>query len=308
MQRPLAIFFVLAAALAAPAQEKPPQTAVPRTEDVVYGRKFGTALTLDVFQPAKPNGVGIIVMVSGGWVSSHDWLGSLFQPWIAGLTDHGYTVFGVCHACQPKFAVPEILGDVNRAVRFIRRNASKYGVDPNRLGVTGVSAGGHLSLMLGAAGQAGRANASDPVERESSAVQCVACFAPPSDFLNYGKPGEDAVGVGRLKNFRPAFGLTGDSAEERQKRGHEISPIYFVTSSTAPTLIIHGDKDPLVPIQQAEIFIKRCEEAHVPSRLIVKPGKGHGWNFAEDMPAVIQWFDEHLPAKAAPSPKSSASP
>ena len=161
-----------------------------RTEDVIYSRKFGTALTLDVFQPAKPNGAGIIAVMSGGWFSSHDSIkvGS-FAPYL----DRGYTVFAVVHGSQPRFIIPEVAQDMHRAVRFIRHHAAKYGIDASKLGVTGGSAGGHLSLTLGTQGAPGKPDAKDPIDRESSAVQAVACFFPPTDFLNYGETGEDAI-------------------------------------------------------------------------------------------------------------------
>ena len=263
-----------------------------RTEDVIYGRKFGMALTLDVFQPRPANGVGIILMVSGGWFSSHDSINAdYFRP----LLNRGYTVFAVVHGSQPKFVITEIVPDINRAVRFIRHNAAQYGVDPNRLGITGGSAGGHLSLTMGTQGGPGDANAKDLVDRESSAVQCVACFFPPTDFLNYGRPGEDAVGVGILKSFKPAFGPRSDTAEERQKLGREISPIYFVHSNMPPILIIHGDADTLVPIYQAQMFVKRCEEVGSTAKLVVREGKNHGWpEMGKDMERFADWFDEYL--------------
>jgi len=263
-----------------------------RTEDVIYGRKFGTALTLDVVQPAKPNGFGIIFVVSGGWFSSHEAINpNSYMPFL----ERGYTMFAVVHGSQPKFHVTEIVQDMHRAVRFIRHNAAKYGVDPNHLGVTGGSAGGHLSLTLGTQGNQGSPDAKDPIDRDSSAVQAVACFFPPTDFLNYGQPGEDAVGVGILKDFKPGFGPRSDTAEERQKLGKEISPIYFVTSNMPPTLIIHGDADKLVPIQQAESFVKRGKEVGATAKLIVKEGKAHGWKDMNlDMPALADWFDQYL--------------
>ncbi len=275
-----------------------------RTEDVIYGRKFGTALTLDVFQPAKTNGVGIIFMVSGGWFSHHD---SISAPKLQPFLDRGYTVFAVVHGSQPKFTVPEIVQDIHRAVRFIRHNAAKYGVDTDRLGITGGSAGGHLSLTMAVKGGPGKPEAKDPVERASSAVQCVACFFPPTDFLNYGAPGDNAVGVGTLKDFKPAFGPRADTSEGRQELGREISPIYFVHSNTPPILIIHGDADKLVPIYQAQTFIKRCEEIGVKAKLVVHEGGGHGWpGINQELPVLADWFDENLrgitPAKAPKTP------
>lgn len=268
------------------------QPAFTRTEDVVYGRKFGVALTLDVIQPAKSNGYGIIFMVSGGWVSNHD---SINPKTYAAFLDRGYTVFAVCHGCQPKFTVPEIVQDIHRSVRFIRHNAAKWGVNPDHLGISGGSAGGHLSLTMGTQGTAGKADAADPIERESSAVQAVACFFPPTDFLNYGKTGEDAVGVGILKNFKGAFGPLSDTPEGRQQLGKQISPIYFITAQMPPTLIIHGDADNLVPIQQAQIFVQQAAAAGATAKLVVKPGAGHGWGNSEpDWILLADWFDEYL--------------
>ncbi len=292
MKRILFLSFLCLLADFGPASWSQTPVNFKRTEDVIYGRKFGTALTLDVFQPEKPNAAAIIFAVSGGFFSSHDAINAkTYQIFL----DRGYTVFVVVHGSQPKFQIPEITQDMHRAVRFIRHHAAKYGIDPNRLGVTGGSAGGHLSLTLGTQGAKGAADAKDPIDRESSAVQCVACFFPPTDFLNYGQPGEDAVGVGILKGFQPAFGPPSDTPEGRQKLGKEISPAYFVTSNTPPTLILHGDADKLVPIQQAELFVKRCQEVGANAKLVVKAGQGHGWkNMNDDMPALADWFDEHL--------------
>jgi acetyl esterase/lipase len=263
-----------------------------RTEDVIYGRKFGTALTLDVFQPRPANGVGVILMVSGGWFSAHESIkADFFRP----LLNRGYTVFAVVHGSQPKFVVTEIVPDIHRAVRFIRHNAARYGVDPNRLGITGASAGGHLSLTMGTQGGLGDPKAIDPVDQKSSAVQCVACFFPPTDFLNYSQPGEDAVGVGVLKAFKAAFGPRSDTADDRQKLGREISPIYFVHSNMPPMLIMHGDADTLVPIYQAQTFVKRCNDVGSTAKLVVREGKNHGWpDIVKDMEILADWFDQYL--------------
>ena len=177
----------------------------------------------------------------------------------------------------------------------MRHNAAKFGVDPNRFGVSGGSAGGHLSLTMGTQGGPGKAEAKDPIDRESSAVQCVACFYPPTDFLNWGGAGDDAVGYGTTIKFQPAFGPEALTAEGRQRLGKMISPILFVTSNMAPTLVIHGDSDKMVPIYQAKVFEKKCQEVHAPYKLIVKPGADHGWlGMEKDMDVFAQWFDEHL--------------
>jgi acetyl esterase/lipase len=264
-----------------------------RTEDVIYGRKFGTALTLDVLQPtAKNNGYGVVFMVSGGWISAHD---AINPKRYAPLLDRGYTIFAVVHGSQPRFIITEITEDIHRAIRFIRTNAAQWGVQPEKLGITGGSAGGHLSLTMATKGRPGNPEAKDPIDRASSAVQAVACFFPPTDFLNYGTPGEDAVGVGILKNFKPAFGPESDTAEGRQRLGKEISPINFITPQLPPTLIFHGDADKLVPLQQAESFVARAQAVGATAKLVVKPGAAHGWaDMQQDVNAFADWFDEHL--------------
>lgn len=280
-----------------------------RKEDVVYGRKYGTALTMDVFSPTgSGNGLGVIWVVSGGWVSSHDAIqpASPYAP-VGELIKRGYTVFAVVHGCQPKFTIPEIVGDMNRSVRFIRFHAADYHIDPNRLGITGASAGGHLSLMQGTVGDGGDPNAKDPIDRVSSWVQAVACFFPPTDFLNYGKTGNVADGHGTLKAFRPPFDFhEADPAQggafERitdPAKIHEIlakiSPMDQVTPDDAPSLLIHGDADPLVPIQQSEVMVAKLKGAGVPAQLIIKKGGSHGWpDMGNDMPRIVDWFDQRL--------------
>lgn len=279
--------------------------AFDRSEDVIYGRKYGTALTLDVFRPKeKANGLGLIFVVSGGWFSAHEAIA--VKPFVEPFVKRGYTVFAVVHGSQPKFSIPEILDDMHRAVRYVRHHAKEYGVDPERLGIYGGSAGGHLSLMQGTAGKAGDPGAKDPIDRESSRVAAVACFFPPTDFLNYGKPGENAVGRGVLQGFQAPFEFTErdtkrnllariDDEARRNEIGREISPVNHVTKDDPPTLIIHGDADQLVPIQQAELFGEACKKEGVEFELIVKEGAGHGWpGLDKDIETLADWFDRHL--------------
>jgi acetyl esterase/lipase len=275
-----------------PGKATPPPYDYVRTEDLIYGRKSGLALTLDVFRPvARNNGRGIIYVVSGGWTSNRD---AIYPAEYAHFLERGYTVFAVVHGSQPKFTIPEIIPDIQRAIRFIRFNSAVWGIAPDHLGITGVSSGGHLSLMAGVLGSAGDPNAADPVDRESSAVQAVACFFPCTDFLNFGAPGEDAVGVGRLKDYNAAFGEGSRTPEARDALGRQISPIRFISSAMPPTLIIHGDKDPLVPVQQGRIFVQRAIEAGARAELVVRPG-GHGWpRLDDDRATIADWFDGRL--------------
>jgi len=291
-----------------------------RQEDVIYGRKPGLALTMDVFTPtAKANGAAVIWCVSGGWFSSHE---SINGGAVDEYTKRGYTVFAVVHGSQPKYAIPEVLQDMHRAVRFIRYNAKKFGIDPDRIGITGGSAGGHLSLMQGTAGKDGDPKSKDPVERESSRVQAVACFFPPTDFLNWGEKDMSVLTVMPkvLPRVMPAFDFT----TQDPKTGsfvritdpdkvnailRDISPISHVTPKSAPTLIIFGDKDRIVPFQQAEILAARFLGAAVEYKLITKVGADHGWkDMDKDLVTMADWFDKHLVKAPAQAKKTADQP
>ena len=308
----VALLLVTAEPRVAPAQAGLTFT---RQADVIYGRKYGTALTMDVFTPKKnANGAAAILVISGGWSSAHE-----FPPksaFASELLKRGYTVFAVSHSSQPQYTIPEIIRDVNRAVRFIRHHARDYKVDPGRFGIYGASSGGHLALMQGLAGDAGDPSAKDPVERVSSRVQAVACFFPPTDFLNYGKPGEVALGRGPLAGLKAAFAFREFDTKTRTfipvkdqgqilKIGRQISPAYHVSRGAPPALIFHGDADKLVPIQQSELLVRKLKEAGVEAKLVVKPGVGHayglvmglgyGWpNLSKDLALIADWFDKHL--------------
>ena len=272
-----------------------------RIRDVVYGRKFGTALTMDVIKPEKQSGIGVIVMVSGGFTSDHAWTdgmfaGNNFKP----MLDRGMTMFLVVHGSQPKYVVAEINQDIQRSIRFIRSNASEYGVDPNRLGITGGSSGGYLSVMAGATGKDGDPKAKDPVDRVSSKVQAVACFFPPTDLVNYGE--KDRL----FNQFKPVefawhtIPVADKPRDEQVRILTELSPINHISKDTAPTFIITGDNDALVPHEQSVRFIAKLKENGVACQLDIRPGLGHGWpTMGKDYALFADWFEKYCAARPA---------
>jgi len=283
-----------------------PEGIASRERDIIYGRKYGMSLTMDRFTPTKPNGKAVIWVVSGGWFSNPD---SINTGFVTPLCQAGYQVFAVCHGSQPRFTIPEVLDDMHRSTRWIRHNAKKYQIDPDAIGVTGGSAGGHLSLMLGMVHLPGDPKASDPVNRQPSGVQAVACFFPPTDFLNWTKPGEVMLGKPHvLKNIPPAFDfhtqdkVTGQfnvitDQKERERIGKEISPITHVGPKSAPVYLVQGTNDLLVPQIQAEIFMAALKEKGIANEFVIKKGAGHGWaNMDKDIEQFAKWFDKHLAA------------
>lgn len=254
------------------------------TADVVYGHKDGLAMTLDVYHPAgQRNGAGILFMVSGGWFSS--WAPPeqrmpLFQPYL----DAGYTMFAVRHGSSPRYTIPEAIADVKQAVRFVRSQAAEHQVDPERLGVMGMSAGGHLALVLGTTGDDGQPNG-DGLQRYSSRVAAVVSLVPPTDLRV--AVWESPESLPAYRGF-PALDLAMDKAAE-------CSPLLHVTADDAPSLVVMGGKDELVPPKHGQWIADAFTREKVRHKLIIVPDAGHGLDGEENRRNVIretvEWFD-----------------
>jgi acetyl esterase/lipase len=253
------------------------------TRDVVYGHKDGLALTFDVHRPAQPNGAGVIAIVSGGWQSSVEMSRAIVDDYLSPLLNKkGFTVFAVRHGSSPRYPMSAIVADMRRSVRFIRQHAGEYGVEPNRIGVYGGSAGGQLALLLGTTADSGDPSATDAVLRESSRVAAVVAFFPPTDLSRFGTE--------RIRRAFAAMRLTDAEAAE-------YSPIRFVSPGAAPSLIVHGDADTSVPIVEGETMHAALAKAGASASFIRIEGAGHGFASADlerVNAAMVQWFEQHL--------------
>lgn len=155
--------------------------------NVVFGSYSGLALLMDVYKPSSPNGYGIVVVPGSGWHRPLTYHADLvkqskeFSLYIPKLTEAGYTLFVATHRAAPHFHYPDAVEDVQRAVRYVRQNAARYGIKQERIGELGASSGGHLVSRLGTLDGKGNANSADPVERQSSKVQCVVALYPVTD-------------------------------------------------------------------------------------------------------------------------------
>ncbi len=282
---------------------------ITRERDVVYGRKLGMALVMDVLKPAKPSGIGVIYLVSGGFKSGLELVGSerfgsvVLKPFL----DRGQTVFAVSHSSQPKFNVTEIVPDIHRAVRFIRVHAKDYGVDPDRLGIMGASSGGFLALSIATGGKMGDPTAKDLIDRASSRVQAAACFCPGSDLINYGE-GKSVLERDPIKSAG-IFGVQDNPLDEQLQMLRELSPVTSVSKDTPPILIIHGDADEQVPHEQSERFVAKLAANGVTHQLITRKNAGHSWpDMSRDDMLRAGWFDKHLQPVVVEKPKPSAPP
>lgn len=252
--------------------------------DVVYGHKMGMALTLDVIQPQEPNGAAVIFVVSGGWNSS--W----FPPetyrrvsLLSELVEKGYVVVMLRHGSAPLFKVPDAVEDVKQAVSFLHDRCDDFGFDRHRLGVCGMSAGGHLSLMLGTDTNQGEKDLAKTDSRETpntARVAAVVAYFPPTDLRPM---------VGPSRDF-PALDFD-------QEKGAEVSPLVHVTADDAPTMLIHGTRDRLVPLRHSQTIKEALDEKQVPCELVIIEGAGHGFRGDDAKLATqksIEWFDLHL--------------
>lgn len=201
-------------------------------------------------------------------------------------------MFTVNHRATPRFQYPAAVEDVQRAVRFIRYHAERYGITPDRIGAVGGSSGGHLVSMLGLLDGAGDPEDEGPINRVSARVQCVVARATPVTFLEGGRAGSLFLGASVNANTNP------QSIEYR--RAWEASPISHVSSDAPPFLLIHGDKDESVPFEMSERLAEALRKVNVEVKLIRVVGAGHGPSFpgAEDLPDLAgeraRWFDTHL--------------
>ncbi len=257
-------------------------SAQTRIQDVIYMKAGGTAFTMDVVKPAKPNKAAVVFMVSGGWMSDHAMLKG-FGPDIEKVfADAGFTVFEVVHGAQPRYKVAEIVEQVRTAIRFVHAHAADYGIDTNRVGVSGISSGGHLSLMI----------AGSP----DSPVNAVAAIAPPTDLANWGKPAFVFTDDPQLAMFVPALGFDPNAPRnDVEALAKQLSPITYVNAKYPPTLIIHGDSDKVVPLQQARAMDHALAEAGVEHRLEVIPGGGHDdKTFGPGLMKALEWFKAKL--------------
>ena len=206
--------------------------------------------------------------------------------WMKSLTDKGYTVFVINHRFAPRFHFPDIFYDCQHAVRFIRYNAKKYGIDPNKIGAMGHSSGANLSAMLGVTDTT-IAKPENGIDSVSSKVQAVVTLAPPFILSETNKIPDTALAKYYLRAVESYVGYI-----QEDKSVDKASPISYVTSDDAPFLIYYSEDDPIVPAKQSELMCKKLKETGVPFKEFKKTNEGH--NPIPDMNEVDNWFRKYL--------------
>jgi len=298
----MALDYAAAAESAAPAATKAAEKA-PRARvvpeglefmpDVVYGKGGGKDLKLDILRPkqAPADPMPVVVYIHGGaWKAGSK---SGMPPLCTRLVQQGYFCASVEYRFSQEAVFPAQIEDCKCAIRFLRAHAKEYKINPDRIGVWGHSAGGHLVALLGTAGDARDLEGAGGWQDQSSRVQCVIdCFGP-TDFTVVPK-GLEGV---KEQMSSPVTQLVGGPIPENKEKAAKASPITYVTKDDPPILIMHGDQDPTVPIDQSQRFYEALKKAGVDATLHIVKGAGHGFRGQEIEDVTAAFFDKHLKAK-----------
>ncbi len=265
------------------------QASEPRIETFEYARPGRFPLTLDLYRSAvSAERLPVVVFVhGGGWKNGSKASGAKTAAW---LTEHGYAVASIDFRMTDVASWPAPIDDCYAAVRWLRENGQRLQLDTQNIGAWGTSSGGHLVALLGT-----RPNP-EP-ESISSRVQAVCDWFGPTDLLtmppnNVGE-GRTAADVANSNGAK----LLGATVRDVPPLAQDASALYQVSSDDAAFLIMHGDADSAVPLDQSERFYAALVAVHVDAQLIVLPGAGHGggpFTTPASRAAIVQFFDHHL--------------
>lgn len=286
-------------------------------ENFNYGESMGHKLTLDIYKPngtnlheyLKPSdagkGLALIDVISGGWNDHH---GRQEEHEKAAVFDifcaHGFTVFAIRPGSLPDFTGLQMVDNLKQGIRWVKAHADEYGVDPNRIGMFGASAGAHLAALTAIHADPADPASSDPAKRAGTEVQALTLFFPPTDFIDWN---------GALGPFeREPYLLFNDGIENKtidqiKEMAVKLSPARQVKAGMPPIFLCHGDIDPIVPVQQAYNFEKALKENGDSVDLFIKKGGGHFWlTIPEEILKAADFFQKNLSAAKTDDTKTAA--
>jgi L-ascorbate metabolism protein UlaG (beta-lactamase superfamily)/acetyl esterase/lipase len=284
------------------------RTKFTKIENEVYGMVSGTALTMDIYKPERSNNIGIITIPGSafGYAYSSDYNQApmtqnfandtvYFGKYARSLVDKGYTLFVINHRFAPQFHYADILSDCQRAVRFVRFNSNKYGIDPDNIGAFGYSSGATLCAMLGVSDGVSGKNLKG-IDALSSRIQSVVSLAARFDLSDFNKKEDTAIQnpiVSRvLLNYIGELPLTENGNYILSGKYAEASPITYINKGDASFLIYCSSNDPLVPPRQAHNMYKKIQDSGGDVKLVVSENEGH--NPIPSVEEIDRWFSKHL--------------
>ncbi len=261
--------------------------------DVEYSR-VGERVAMDIFRPKTGGPHPVVLAIHGGGFRAGSRAG--YHRFCIELAQKGFVAATASYRLAPRHQFPAAVEDVKAAVRFLRANARKYDLDPERIGATGGSAGGHLALMLGLTGQSTAFDGTGPHLEQSSRVQAVVNFYGPTDFTKSYDASVDA------KDVLPQW--IGNDLVHNRKQHLVASPLYHVSPLAPPILTVHGTKDTYVAYEQGQWLDERMKAAGGVHELETIEGAGHGFkgpDLARAEARLLEWFNQYL----RPAPQRS---
>lgn len=277
----------------AAAQEKKAPPKIPDSvellKDVEYGTGGGRALKMHILRPRTlpREPMPCLVWVHGGGWAKGDKNSGIGK--LAPYAERGYFCASIGYRLSDEAKFPAQIEDCKCAIRFLRAKAEGFKIDPNRIGVWGSSAGGHLVSLLGTSAYVKELEGKGGHAAESSRVNAVCDFCGPSDLIK--------MVVNSEKGAKGAVaGLLGGAVTERRDLARLASPVTHVTKDAPPFLIVHGDQDKTVPLEQSELLQEALKKAGVRVTLHVAKGQGHGLSGPELDRIVREFFDRELKA------------
>jgi acetyl esterase/lipase len=274
------------------------QPGVTATRNIVYSKPGGRELLMDLYLPdqaARPLPV-VLWIYGGAWrAGSKDDRQTQGALW---LTQHGYAVAAFNYRLSQEAKFPAQIHDAKAAVRWLRRHAGEHGLDPERIAAWGASAGAHLAALLGVSAGVPELEGPEHDTEVWTRVQAVVDFFGPTDFLQM-----DAHALPGGQRHNPADSpesqLIGGPIQENPEKVARANPATYVDSGDAPFLMLHGERDPLVPAHQSELLFEALRKAGVPASLYKIAGAGHGgpeFQSAVARAMVLAFLDERLKA------------
>ncbi len=261
-----------------------PDVAVHR--DLPYVTNGHPRQKLDLFVPKPKDAqkMPLLVWIHGGAWKEGDKSDNPALPALA----EGCAVAGINYRFSQQAVFPAQIEDCKAAIRWLRAHAAEYQIDPDRIGVWGISAGGHLAALLGTSGDVKGFDVGENLNI-SSRVQCVVDWCGPTDFEEFAKfKGEIPTDT----PDSPITALLGGRVSERLELARQANPITYISKDDPPFLVMHGDQDHIVPLSQAEMFVAALKKAGVPARLSVAKGGGHVFSDTSDQ--VAEFLRENL--------------
>jgi len=242
----------------------------PTQVDVSYGDEHASQ-KMDLYLAKSDKPLPVMVHIhGGGWRAGSK---KTVPTWLTDAVQQGWcSVVSVEYRFTDVAPHPAQVHDCQRAIQFVRHNAVKWNIDPKRIGVTGGSAGGHLTLWVALHEDAADAVSGDPIKRQSSRVACAVSFAGPTDWSLLGEIEHTHPAYRQLLGYEP--GTPADKMDAKSKV--DVSPISFASADDPPVMQVHGDRDDIVPLKHAQNMDERLRKVGGRTELVVVEGGNHG--------------------------------